>query len=284
MTLAYCSRPAFLATGAVLTLATAASGTAQAADCLKNAIDFAAQICGELERSGSKTSVSGDVNAQASLNSIIKKFVDASGTTNAAATVEKWEGLVQDEQLLQDRHDARGCRERMGHEALARCPKPAAMPDPSSSLPPSGPAAAAVPPAPAPAPMPRPPAVTASVQFGPRDYAYGPFKVAVAPCVQSGSALECDIRVTVAPGRNTGWMVDRGSSIQDEFGTKISPTWVTLQGRTFNPMNGGSTVQLTPGVSTLVQYHFDNVRDPSKLQAFSLTFCCTRNVPLFREN
>ena len=79
-------------------------------------------------------------------------------------------------------------------------------------------------------------------------------------------------------------MFDRNSVVQDEDGVKIAPTWVRLEGATYNLINGGRGVTLTPNVPTLVKYHFDNIKDASKLRALSLTFCCTRAIPFLREN
>ena len=65
-----------------------AASTAQAT-CLDEATTFAINLCGNIERSGLKETASGSAQANASLNSVIKKFVDASGSAGGQASIEK---------------------------------------------------------------------------------------------------------------------------------------------------------------------------------------------------
>lgn len=93
------------------------------ADCLSEAKDFALGLCGDLEKSGIKVSASGNLEGDAGLSAVIKRYIDVSGKGSVAGSVDKYEGLAREE-LGKDRFDTRGCRERLAVRAIeVQCKK-----------------------------------------------------------------------------------------------------------------------------------------------------------------
>jgi hypothetical protein len=93
------------------------------ADCLEDAKNFAIGLCGDLEKSGVRVTTSGNLQGNADLSNIIKKFIDISGKGEVAGTVDKYEGVAREE-LGKDRFDARTCRQNMAIRAMeVQCQK-----------------------------------------------------------------------------------------------------------------------------------------------------------------
>ena len=91
-----------------------------------NAIaDFADRICGPLESTGSSRELEGEVDVSAEIGALRRILVDL-GVSGAARLQDKeYTGLLQ-EDLLEDRRDARNCRSQVMDRLLPPLTKPQA--------------------------------------------------------------------------------------------------------------------------------------------------------------
>lgn len=102
-----------------LTLCLMMAGPASA-DCLNDVADFAIRICGEIAKSGAKTTVTADGKLDANISSIISRIVGG-GTASASGSVtrETFENLAQKD-LPTALADNYGCRNTMVAVAVSR--------------------------------------------------------------------------------------------------------------------------------------------------------------------
>jgi hypothetical protein len=97
------------------------------ASCLQEVASFANSICGEIEKSGAKSTVDANGKLDASIGNIVTKVIGASGSLNGSAKVleESYKGVLQD-QLGSELFNVRKCREEMVAVALRQvCASPA---------------------------------------------------------------------------------------------------------------------------------------------------------------
>ena len=126
-------------------------------------------------------------------------------------------------------------------------------------------------------------ASSARVQFYPTAAtAEGGTAIEIAPCLQTDRTLICTIYVT-AGSRGGRWMMDRKSTIQDENGSSIEPSSITVGGVVHDPRTFGKLTPISAETKTRVQYKYENIGDASKLQTLNITVCCIRNLAFHRQ-
>ena len=89
-------------------------------DCLSKVRDFALSICGEIERSGARTVVTGDGKLDANVSTIIRKIVGGGAAGVSGSFLSDTYESVAREELGKDRFNARECRERMVAVAISQ--------------------------------------------------------------------------------------------------------------------------------------------------------------------
>lgn len=93
---------------------------ASSQDCLSKVRDFALSICGEIERSGARTVVSGDGKLDANVSTIIRRIVGGGAAGISGSVLSDTYESVAREELGKDRFNARECRERMVAVAISQ--------------------------------------------------------------------------------------------------------------------------------------------------------------------
>ena len=93
---------------------------ASAQDCLSKVRDFSLSICGEIERSGARTIVTGDGKLDASVSTIIRRIVGGGAAGVSGSVLSDTYENVAREELGKDRFNARECRERMVAVAVSQ--------------------------------------------------------------------------------------------------------------------------------------------------------------------
>lgn len=97
---------------AVLSMCFAAGAHAADPKLLREAIDMAAEICGEYERSGDKSEFQLSGAAEAKVKGLFRNFVDAGGEVSGSRSGEAYSNVVREE-LSKELLSTRDCRQDM---------------------------------------------------------------------------------------------------------------------------------------------------------------------------